>query len=96
VFFSALNRVIGRHLFDITNGWEESPPAAEHVIVVSHRPRPDGWNSRRSNAVHPRPQASYYFTDDVAQVIAKARELAGTATSPWRRATSAGRHSLSA
>ena len=58
--------VIGRHLFDMTNGWEGSPPAGEHVVVVSHRPKPDGWH----------PEASYHFVDDVAQAIAKAKELA--------------------
>ena len=58
--------VIGRHLFDITNGWEGSPPAGEHVVVVSHRPKPDGWH----------PDASFHFVDDVAQAIAKAKELA--------------------
>ncbi|MCX5085022.1 dihydrofolate reductase family protein [Streptomyces sp. NPDC056121] len=59
--------VIGRHLFDITNGWEGAPPAGEHVVVVSHRPRPEGWH----------PEASYHFVDDVAQAVARARELAG-------------------
>jgi dihydrofolate reductase len=59
--------VIGRHLFDMTNGWEGSPPAGEHVIVVSHQPKPEGWH----------PEASYHFVDDVAQAIAKAKELAG-------------------
>jgi dihydrofolate reductase len=72
--------VIGRHLFDTTNGWEGSPPAGEHVIVVSHRPRPDGWHPQGSHTVHPRQQASYYFIDDVAQAIAKAKELAGDRT----------------
>jgi dihydrofolate reductase len=62
--------VIGRHLFDTTNGWEGSPPAGEHVVVVSHRPRPDGWH----------PEASYYFADDVTEAITKARELAGPRT----------------
>ena len=62
--------VIGRHLFDITNGWEGTPPAGEHVVVVSHRPKPDGWH----------PEASYHFVDDVAQAIAKAKELAGEGT----------------
>lgn len=75
--------VIGRHLFDITDGWEGSPPAGEHVVVVSHRPRPEGWH----------PEASYYFVDDVARAVAKARELAGTAPSPWPPARWAGRHS---
>ena len=59
--------VIGRHLFDITNGWEGKPPAGEHVVVVSHRGKPDGWH----------PEASYHFVDDVAQAVAKAKELAG-------------------
>jgi dihydrofolate reductase len=59
--------VIGRHLFDLTNGWEGKPPAGEHVVVVSHRPKPDGWH----------PEASYYLVDDVAAAIAKAAELAG-------------------
>ncbi|NUO98448.1 MAG: dihydrofolate reductase [Nonomuraea sp.] len=59
--------VIGRRLFDLTNGWEGSPPAGEHVVVVSHRPKPEGWH----------PEASYHFVDDVARAVAKARELAG-------------------
>lgn len=28
--------VLGRHAFDITNGWEGVPPTGEHVVVVSH------------------------------------------------------------
>ncbi len=59
--------VIGRHLFDMTNGWEGRPPAGDHVVVVSHRPKPEGWH----------PEASYHFVDDVAAAVAAARELAG-------------------
>lgn len=62
--------VVGRHVFDMTNGWEGTPPAGEHVVVVSHRPRPDGWH----------PEAPYHFVDDVAAAVAKARELAGERT----------------
>ncbi|BCJ46135.1 deaminase [Actinoplanes ianthinogenes] len=62
--------VIGRHLFDLTNGWEGKPPAGDHVVVVSHRPKPEGWH----------PEASYHFAGDVATAIAKARELAGERT----------------
>ncbi|MEU4573404.1 dihydrofolate reductase family protein [Nonomuraea sp. ATR24] len=62
--------VIGRHLFDMTNGWDGSPPAAEHVVVVSHRPKPEGWH----------PEASYHFVGDVAEAVAKAKELAGERT----------------
>jgi dihydrofolate reductase len=70
--------VIGRHLFDMTNGWEGSPPAGDHVIVVSHRPRPADWQPSGFSAVHPRPQqATYHFIDDVTEAVAKARELAG-------------------
>jgi dihydrofolate reductase len=62
--------VIGRRLFDITNGWEGRAPAGEHVVVVSHRPVPDGWH----------PEASYFFVDDVARAVTKAKELAGRRT----------------
>ena len=61
--------VIGRHLFDLMNGWEGQPPAGDHVVVVSHRPKPEGWH----------PEASYHFVDDVTAAIAKAQELAGDA-----------------
>jgi len=64
---SISSMVIGRHLFDITNGWEGTPPAGDHVVVVSHRGRPAGWH----------PEASYFFVDDVARAVAKARDLAG-------------------
>ncbi|WP_210586735.1 dihydrofolate reductase family protein [Streptomyces sp. GESEQ-35] len=59
--------VVGRHVFDMTNGWEGKPPTGAHIVVVSHRPRPEGWH----------PEAPYHFVDDVAQAIELARELAG-------------------
>ncbi|MEV0998723.1 dihydrofolate reductase [Nonomuraea sp. NPDC050202] len=59
--------VIGRHLFDMTNGWEGRPPTGDHVVVLSHRPKPEGWH----------PEASYHFVDDVTRAVALARELAG-------------------
>ncbi|MBO0808107.1 MAG: dihydrofolate reductase family protein [Actinobacteria bacterium] len=73
--------VIGRRLFDMTNGWEGTPPAGDHVVVVSHRPRPADWRPSGIQSVHPRErQASYYFIGDVAQAVAKAKELAGERT----------------
>lgn len=36
--------VMGRRLFDLIDGWEGRPPAGDHVVVVSHRPKPDGWH----------------------------------------------------
>jgi dihydrofolate reductase len=62
--------VMGRHLFDLVNGWEGQPPAGEHVVVVSHRPKPEGWH----------PEASYHFVEDVTAAIDKAQELAGPRT----------------
>lgn len=59
--------VMGRRLFDLVNGWEGQPPAGEHVVVVSHRPKPDGWY----------PEASCHFVDDVGEAIATAQRLAG-------------------
>ncbi|GAA2320794.1 dihydrofolate reductase family protein [Streptomyces kunmingensis] len=60
--------IMGRRLFDLTNGWDAKPPAGEHVVVVSHRPRPADWH----------PEASHYhFADDVPEAVARARELAG-------------------
>ena len=59
--------VLGRHLFDLVNGWEGRPPTGDHVVVVSHRPKPEGWH----------PEASYHFLDDVTAAVDKARELAG-------------------
>lgn len=62
--------IIGRHLFDMTNGWEGTPPAGEHVVVVSHRPKPEGWH----------PEASYHFVDEVSAAIVKAKEPADERT----------------
>jgi dihydrofolate reductase len=67
---SIRSMVIGRRLFDQTNGWDAQPPAGEHVCVVSHRPRPDGWH----------PEASYHFFDDVRAAVSRARELAADGT----------------
>src|SRR5690348_13981684 len=36
--------VLGRHLFDLTNGWEGRPTACDRAVVVSHRPKPEGWH----------------------------------------------------
>src|SRR5881275_2947410 len=59
--------VIGRHQFDLTNGCEGHPPASDHVVVVSHRPRPTDWP----------PEAPYHFATSEEEAIARAHELAG-------------------
>ena len=63
--------IAGRHVFDITDGWDGKPPAGvDHVVVVSHRPPPEGWD----------PEAPFHFVDGIAAAAAKARELAGGRT----------------
>ena len=63
--------IAGRHVFDLTDGWEGNPPAGiEHVVVVSHRPAPEGWPA----------DAPFHFADGVEAAMAKAQELAGDRT----------------
>ena len=62
--------VKGRNLFDITNGWDGNPPAGNHVVVVSHRPKPEDWH----------PEAPYHFVDDIGAAIDTAQQLAGPRT----------------
>ncbi|WP_395243167.1 dihydrofolate reductase family protein [Agromyces sp. MMS24-K17] len=60
--------IVGRHVFDLTDGWEGTPPSGiDHVVVVTHRPAPDGWD----------PAAPFHFVDGVEAAIATAQELAG-------------------
>ena len=63
--------IAGRHVFDMTDGWDGTPPSGiDHVVVVSHRPAPDGWHS----------EAPFHFADGVEAAMAKAQELAGDRT----------------
>src|SRR6478752_8806093 len=60
--------VAGRHVFDMTDGWDGKPPSGiDHVVVVTHRPAPEGWD----------PRAPFHFVDGVEAAMAKAQELAG-------------------
>ncbi|OLZ58432.1 dihydrofolate reductase family protein [Amycolatopsis keratiniphila] len=60
--------IAGRRVFDLTDGWDGKPPSGiDHVIVVTHRPAPEGWD----------PDAPFHFVDGVEAAVAKARELAG-------------------
>jgi dihydrofolate reductase len=60
--------VVGRHVFDMTDGWDGKPPGeVDHVVVVTHRPAPAGWD----------PEAPFHFVDGVEAAVAKAQELAG-------------------
>jgi dihydrofolate reductase len=62
--------VIGRHLFDTTDGWDGKPAAGDQLVVVTHRPLPAAWL-----AAHP--DAPFHVAGSVEAGIARARELAG-------------------
>lgn len=60
--------ICGRHSFDITDGWGGTPPSGiDHVVVVTHRPAPDGWN----------PSAPFEFIGSIDAAVTRAKELAG-------------------
>jgi dihydrofolate reductase len=60
--------IIGRRLFDMTNGWNGTPAAGEHVFVVTHQP-PTSWEHADT--------APFTFVDGVQNAIAAAKEFAG-------------------
>jgi dihydrofolate reductase len=60
--------VIGRRVFDLTNGWDGVPAAGEHVFVVTHQP-PTDWEYAGT--------APFTFLDGVETAIAAAKEFAG-------------------
>ena len=59
--------IVGRHVFDMTDGWDGAPPAGvDHVVVVTHRGRPEGWD----------PEAPFHFVDGIEAAVATAQKLA--------------------
>jgi len=63
--------IAGRDVFDQTDGWDGVPPSGvDHVVVVTHRPPPEGWDL----------EAPFHFVDGVEAAVAKAQELAGERT----------------
>jgi dihydrofolate reductase len=60
--------VVGRHLFDLTNGWNGRHPLDVTTVVLTHHPPED------------RPQADddfVFVTEGIEAAVAKAKELAG-------------------
>jgi dihydrofolate reductase len=62
--------LIGRHLFDTTNGWDGKPAAGDQLVVVTHRPLPESW-------LDAHPDAPFHTADSVEAGVALAKELAG-------------------
>lgn len=60
--------IVGRQVFDQTDGWDGVPPSGiDHVVVVTHRPAPVGWDSA----------APFHFVHGIEAAVVKAQELAG-------------------
>ncbi len=60
--------IAGRRVLDLTGGWGGKPPSGiDHVVVVTHRPAPEGWD----------PEAPFHFVGGVEAAVARAQELAG-------------------
>jgi dihydrofolate reductase len=59
--------LVGRRLYDHTNGWEARPPAEAPMVVVTHHP-PDDW---------PRDGVPITFATGIEDGVAEARRLAG-------------------
>jgi dihydrofolate reductase len=60
--------VVGRHLYDLTNGWNGRHPLGVTTVVLTHHPPED------------RPQADEDFvfvTEGIDAAVAKAKEIAG-------------------
>jgi dihydrofolate reductase len=71
VFREALTMVgaflVGRRLYDHTNGWNARPPAEAPMVVLTHHP-PDDW---------PRDGVPITFATTVEDAVAEAKALAG-------------------
>ncbi|MFE5408214.1 dihydrofolate reductase family protein [Microbacterium sp. NPDC056569] len=63
--------IAGRHVFDITDGWDGKPPSGiDHVVVVTHRAAPEGWELN----------SQFHFVDTIEAAVTTAKGLAGDRT----------------
>jgi dihydrofolate reductase len=60
--------VVGRRLYDITNGWNGRPPNPDATMVVLTHEPPADW---------PRGGVPYHFVDSIDEAIATAQHAAG-------------------
>jgi len=61
--------VVGRDLFDVTDGWHGRHPIGVPIVVVTHEP-PADWSYPGSEDFH-------FVTDGIAAAVERAREIAG-------------------
>jgi dihydrofolate reductase len=62
--------VVGRRLFDLTDGWAGRHPIGVPVFVVSHR-GPEGWENRHD------PSLTTFVPGGVASAVEQAQAVAG-------------------
>jgi dihydrofolate reductase len=78
--------VIGRRVFDLTNGWNGKPAAGEHVFVVTHRP-PTDWEYADT--------APFTLSTASRRRLRPPRSSPATGSSTWPPVRSAARRSRS-
>lgn len=61
--------VVGRELFDVTDGWHGRHPIGTPIVVLTHEP-PRDWS-------YPGSEDFTFVTEGIAEAIATAREVAG-------------------
>ena len=61
--------VVGRELFDVTDGWHGKHPIGVPIVVLTHEP-PRDWSYPGSEDFH-------FVTEGVAVAVDRAREIAG-------------------
>ena len=61
--------VVGRELFDVTDGWHGRHPIGTPIVVLTHEP-PRDWS-------YPGSEDFTFVTEGIAEAIATAREIAG-------------------
>jgi dihydrofolate reductase len=61
--------VVGRGIFDYTNGWGGNPPMGGPTFVVTHRPPPESWP--------PIPDAPFTFVHDGVESAVRQAKAAG-------------------
>ncbi len=61
--------VVGRELFDVTDGWHGQHPIGVPIVVVTHEP-PRDWSYPGSEDFH-------FVTEGIAAAIERAKEIAG-------------------
>jgi hypothetical protein len=68
--------IVGRHVFDLTDGWGGTPPSGiDHVVVVSHRAEQDEYRLRAEESQRIAHDETRRLLQDVSDRLAKVEKL---------------------